>query len=328
MVRVTALGSLPGTDVGAGVRVALEATPDLAWLPEFPHRGPWAALPGRATAFLSGLGAELAAGEWKLASVPGVDQRRARAALADDLSHLEEAGDGFTGRLKVAVPGPWTTAASLFLPLGGRVLGDRGARADVAASLVEGVKEVVTAIERRLPGVEVVVQVDEPSLPAVLAGRVPTEGGFFRHRSVTPQEVAEALAQVAGLAPATVLHCCAPGVDIALVTGSGRHGAGFGGVSLDVTLLGSGDLDAVSAAVEAGREVYLGVLGATEQTSVDVAVRRTLTALGRLQLGPALADRLWLTPTCGLAATPVSGVTPLLDALRRAAPLVDEALRN
>ena len=42
----------------------------------------------RALGLLDGLGAELSAGEWRLAAVPGVDQRRARAALRDDLDVL------------------------------------------------------------------------------------------------------------------------------------------------------------------------------------------------------------------------------------------------
>ena len=37
MTGVTGLGSLPGTDVGAAVRLALEDA-DLPWLPELPAR--------------------------------------------------------------------------------------------------------------------------------------------------------------------------------------------------------------------------------------------------------------------------------------------------
>lgn len=330
MTRVTALGSLPGTDVGGGVRLALEATPDLPWLPEFPARGPWAAIPGRGTALLEGLGAELVAREWRLAAVPGLDQRRARATLRDDLDVLEENAAGLSGAFKVAVPGPWTMAASLFRPLGGRVLGDRGARADVAESLAEGVRGFVGEVARRLPGVEVVLQVDEPSLPAVLAGSVPTEGGFFRHRAVGEQEVAERLAEFAGLVPRTVVHSCAPRVPVGLLTRGGPDGAGFGAVSLDATLLQGGDRDALAAAVEAGREVYLGVLAASslEPRAVDLAARRAIDLLRPLELGDVLADRLWLTPTCGLAGAPVPDVPRILEALRRAAEHVDDAIRR
>ena len=68
-MRTSAIGSLPGTDLGAGVRLALEAV-SVPWLPEFPARGPWAGMVGRALGLLDGLGAELSAGEWRLAAVP------------------------------------------------------------------------------------------------------------------------------------------------------------------------------------------------------------------------------------------------------------------
>ncbi len=323
MTRVTGLGSLPGTDPAGGVRLALEATPDLPWLPEFPARGPWAGLLGRAAGLLEGLGAEWLAGEWRLASAPGRDQRRARATLRDDLDVLEENAQGLTGPLKLQVPGPWTVAASLLRPLGGRVVGDRGARADVAASLAEGARGLVAEVARRLPDVAVVLQVDEPSLPAVRAGAVPTEGGYFRHRAVDDQELSGWLAEFAAAADRAVVHCCAPGLPVGLVTA-----AGFSGVSLDASLLGPADLDAVAVAVEAGRELWLGVLGATEPPSVDVATRRAVEALRPLELGDVLADRLWLTPTCGLAAAPVPAVPRVFEALRRAADHVDEALRS
>ena len=100
--------------------------------------------------------------------------------------------------LKVAVTGPWTLAASVFRPLGGRVLADRGARRDVAQSIAAGVRDLVADVERRLPGVEVLVQVDEPALPAVLAGAVPTEGGYFRHRAVDRPEAVELLRELGG----------------------------------------------------------------------------------------------------------------------------------
>lgn len=327
MVGVTGLGSLPGTDVGAGVRLALEAAPGLPWWPEFPDRGPWAGIIGRGAALLAGLAAGLSAGEWRLSAHAGVDLRRARAALRDDLDVLEENAHGWSGPLKLQVAGPWTLSAALFRPLGGRVLGDRGARADVAQSLAQGTSDLVADLAGRFPEAELVLQVDEPSLPAVLAGGVPTEGGFFRHRSVGAPEAAAHLELLSGLAPRSVVHCCAPGVPIGLLTTGGPDGAGFGAVSLDATLLRPTDLDAVAAAVEAGAGLYLGVLSAHEEPSVDLAVRRTLDALRPLELGDVLADRLWLTPACGLSSAPVPRVPRIFDALRRAAVLADERLR-
>ncbi len=321
-MRTTALGSLPGTDVGAGVRLALEAV-DLPWLPEFPDRGPWAGMVGRALGALDGLGAEALAGEWHLAAVPGLDQRRARAALRDDLDVLEEHAQGLAGPLKVSVCGPWTLAASTLLPRGGRVLGDRAARRDLAQALASGVRGLVGEVERRVPGVNVVVQLDEPSLPAVMAGAVPTEGGFYRHRSVDRPEAAEVLRAMGGHA----LHCCAPGLDLDLVLR--RHGAGLAAVSVDQELLTRHDWDVLGPAMEAGSELWLGCVPTASggpAPSADALTRRVLAALRPLELGPALVERVTLTPACGLAGWPAGEVSALLRALRTTASRLDDEL--
>lgn len=320
-MRTSAIGSLPGTDLGAGVRLALEAV-SVPWLPEFPARGPWAGMVGRALGLLDGLGAELSAGEWRLAAVPGVDQRRARAALRDDLDVLEEDAQGLTGPLKVAVTGPWTLAASVFRPLGGRVLADRGARRDVAQSIAAGVRDLVADVERRLPGVEVLVQVDEPALPAVLAGAVPTEGGYFRHRAVDRPEAVELLRELGG----HVLHCCAPGLDVGLVLGP--HGAGFTGVALDQDLLSRAAWDALAPLVEDGKELWLGAAPTASGVplSADALTRRVLGALRPLELGPVVLDRVVLTPACGLAGWTPAAVSAVLRALRTTAERMDEEL--
>ena len=320
-MRTSAIGSLPGTDLGAGVRLALEAV-SVPWLPEFPARGPWAGMVGRALGLLDGLGAELSAGEWRLAAVPGVDQRRARAALRDDLDVLEENAQGLTGPLKVAVTGPWTLAASVFRPLGGRVLADRGARRDVAQSIAAGVRDLVADVERRLPGVEVLVQVDEPALPAVLAGAVPTEGGYFRHRAVDRPEAVELLRELGG----HVLHCCAPGLDVGLVLGP--HGAGFTGVALDQDLLSRAAWDALAPLVEDGKELWLGAAPTASGVplSADALTRRVLGALRPLELGPVVLDRVVLTPACGLAGWAPAAVSAVLRALRTTAERMDEQL--
>lgn len=320
-MRTSAIGSLPGTDLGAGVRLALEAV-SVPWLPEFPARGPWTGMVGRALGLLDGLGAELSAGEWRLAAVPGVDQRRARAALRDDLDVLEENAQGLTGPLKVAVTGPWTLAASVFRPLGGRVLADRGARRDVAQSIAAGVRDLVADVERRLPGVEVLVQVDEPALPAVLAGAVPTEGGYFRHRAVDRPEAVELLRELGG----HVLHCCAPGLDVGLVLGP--HGAGFTGVALDQDLLSRAAWDALAPLVEDGKELWLGAAPTASGVplSADALTRRVLGALRPLELGPVVLDRVVLTPACGLAGWTPAAVSAVLRALRTTAERMDEEL--
>jgi hypothetical protein len=150
---------------------------------------------------------------------------------------------------------------------------------------------------------------------------------------VEEAEASELLALFSGLTPDALVHCCAGDVPVGLLAsgrpGAGRDGAGFAGISLDASLLERPGWDAVSAAVEDGRTLYLGVLDpASEVTGPDPVVRRTLGWLRPLELGPALADRLWLTHTCGLAGAASGQVRGQLEALRRAAEHIDEALRG
>ncbi len=87
----TGLGSLPGTDPAEAARLVLGELPDLPFLPELPGRGAVADLTGRTCALLVDLPVDLQPGGWRLVERPGRDQRRAEDALARDLDALEEA---------------------------------------------------------------------------------------------------------------------------------------------------------------------------------------------------------------------------------------------
>jgi methionine synthase II (cobalamin-independent) len=256
---------------------------------------------GRAVALLSGLGADLQPAGWRLTDSPGVDHRRAVSLLGQDLDRFEEETQGFTGCVKVQVAGPWTLAATVERPRGDRVLADHGARRELAESLAEGLGDHLAALRRRLPGASLVVQLDEPALPAVLAGSVPTASGFHRHRSVDAPGAAPALEWVlsavraAGAEP--VVHCCAADVPFDLLSRAGAPG-----LSVDLDRLDAAGYDAVAAALEAGRRVLLGVVPSTrpaaepDERSVTGRVERFLDMLG-LEPGPNLG----ITPSCGLA---------------------------
>ncbi len=338
MVTFTGVGSLPGTDFDAATRMTFDKVPDLPYLPELPARGPWADMIGRGLGLPGGLPAELAAGEWRLSDAPGIDQRRSRATWRDDLDRLEEAAQGFTGRFKVAITGPWTLATRLGVAGAGKVLADPGARRDLAQSLAEGAGELLVDLSRRLRGARLVLQVDEPSLPAVAAGAVPTPGGFFRHPAVDLPEICRALGWIAaeparrGLEAATVLHSCAPwpgGWPLASLLRADPTSAGFGGVSLDLDQLGAADWDALAAAAEADGTLYLGCLptvGAPRPLGVDPVRRRVLEAVERIGAGPAVAEALVLTPACGLAGWTPSEVSRGFEVLARVAGQVSAEL--
>ncbi|MER7456270.1 methionine synthase [Micromonospora sp. NPDC126480] len=301
----TGIGSLPGTDIAEAQRIVLGELPALPHLPELPARGPGAELIGRTAGLLVELPVELYAARWRVAPRPGRDLRRARDLMERDLDQLAEQAETYAGPVKVQVGGPLTLAASLELPIGGRMIRDPGAVRDLTGSLAEGVREHVAAVARRLPQASVLLQIDEPSLPAVLAGRVATESGFGTYRAVEPGVAAALLGDVVQAAGVpVVVHCCAPEVSLEVV-----RQAGAVGVALDLGLVT--DLDRLGEAIDAGLGLLAGAAptqppsAGRAPTSAQVAdrVRQLWDRLGFPRR--RLAEQVVVTPACGLAnATP------------------------
>jgi methionine synthase II (cobalamin-independent) len=304
-VIATGIGSHPGDDAHAyaeAVRVVLgELAPPagLPYVPELPGRGATATMTGRAVALATDLAFDLQPAGWRVTDAEGVDRRRARSLLAQDLDQVEEQSQGYVGPFKTQVAGPWTLAATVERPRGDLALADVGLRRELAQALAEGVRRHVGDLRRRLPGVDRwVVQVDEPALPAVLDGRVPTASGFHRHRSVEPAGASEALGWVldavreAGAEP--WVHCCAADVPLALL-----RGAGAAGVAVDLALVGAEGHDQLAEALEAGESVALGVVPADGEADEGVVVERVHRWLDMLGLEPT--GGLAVSPACGLA---------------------------
>jgi methionine synthase II (cobalamin-independent) len=318
---------MPGADTAAfdeAVKVVLGELPDLPHLPEVPGRGPQADMTARTLAVVADLDADLQPAGWRLTGstgAPGLDHRRARSLLAQDLDTVEEQAQGLDGRFKVQVTGPWTLAATVERPRGDRVLADHGARRELAEALAEGVRDHVADVRRRLPDADVVVQVDEPALPAVLAGAVPTASGFHRHRSVDAAGASPALewvlAAVSDAGATPVVHCCARDVPVRLLTG-----AGAAGVSVDLDVLSVSAYDDLAGLLEEERPVHLGVVPtrrpATAPTQTSV-VERVLRWLEMLGLDPETAPSLVLTPACGLAGADLAWAREALGLCRGAA---------
>jgi len=307
----TGVGSLPGEDVREAVRLVLGELPDLPHLPELPARGPGADLTGRAAGLLVDLHAEVTPSGWRFVDRPGRDARRAAALLAEDLDALEEFAGEYAGPLKVQVAGPWTIAATVELKYGDKALADPGACRDIVASLAEGVAGHVAEVRRRVPGAEPVVQLDEPALPGVLSGTVPTASGFGRLPAVEQPVAGQALRTVVAAAGVPVLvHCCALDVPLPLLAK-----AGVAGVSFDLSLLGPHQEESVGELVEAGVALFAGVVPALDATLSDL--RGTVAGVTRLwrRLGfapAALARSVVVTPTCGLAGASPSHVRAAL----------------
>ncbi|MBW3085839.1 hypothetical protein KEM60_02050 [Austwickia sp. TVS 96-490-7B] len=349
MTAASALGSWPGND-NAALREAVHVVrdvltddsvtgrPGVPYLPEMPGRGPGADMIGRAAGLLVELPVDVQPSGWRFVDRPGRDVSRAQAFLNADLDELAEAYDGYVGPVKFQVCGPLTLAAQVRLHRGERAIVDPGACHDIAASLAEGLRGHLRDVRRLLPGVHPIIQLDEPSLPAALSGEFATSSGFGRIRAVDAGEVVALLGVVVAAArqhtrpePSTdqeqdangvIVHCCAPRPPIALL-----REAGVDAVSLDVGLLGPGGWESVAVAVEAGTQVWAGLLdvGGIGESPALVAAP-LLRAWRELGLHADLLNQVVVTPTCGLAAaSPAGAVQAHQDLMRVAAEVAAAA---
>lgn len=314
----TGLGSLPGTEADEAVRLVLGEVPDLPYLPELPARGLGADMIGRTGCLLLDLPLDWQPHGWTLTSRAGRDAGRAQDWLHRDLDAITEQGQGLPV-LKVQVCGPMTLAAAIELPNLHKVLTDHGAFRDLIESLADGVRAHLAELASRLPGTAIVLQVDEPSLPLVLGGGVPTPSGYGTVRALEPQLARQALTKVLAVAEPgrRAVHCCAPGAPLELIADAGADA-----VAIDRSLLGTADLDALGTLVERGGSVWLGVLPATDPgtaTSIDVRTARSSidsvwNALGFTQ--EQLATQLVPTPACGMAGASPSYARRAMKVLR------------
>jgi hypothetical protein len=352
----TGAGSMPGTDPAEALRVILGELPDLPFLPELPARGPGADMLGRTAALLVGMPVETAPSGWRLTAREGRDVRRARGFLSHDLDALEEIAAGYQGPFKIQVCGPWTLAASIELASHHPALADPGAARDLAGSLAEGVAAHTAEIAKRLPGARILLQLDEPALPAVLAGTVPTASGYGRLPPVDAAAAADGIRGVLGAPPESfgIVHCCASGAPLHLLGAAGAHG-----VSFDLSLLGRREEEAVAELAEGGVGLLAGAVpavprgeagaddidherlrerdpgrqanlaGGAAPETVHAVVARVAGMWRRLGLPPQwCAERVVLTPACGLAGAPPGYARAALARCRDAARAVREELES
>ncbi|MGP4006427.1 methionine synthase [Streptomyces sp. 4N124] len=318
------MGAMPGGDAREAVKTVTGSLEDFPFLAELPARGPGADMIGRTAGLLVEMYARVEPSGWRIGDRPGRDTKRARSWLGQDLDALEEFTQGYEGQLKVQAVGPWTLAAALELKNGESVLSDVGACRDLAGSLAEGLREHLAEVQRRVPGAQLVLQLDEPSLTAVLRGQVKTASGYRTHRAVDRQIVEAGLREVAGVHAGgpVVVHSCAPDVPFALL-----RRAGMTAISFDFSLLTERDDDVIGEAVEGGTRLFAGVVPGTDGPLSDPAgsVMGVRTLWRRLGLSPALlAEAVTVTPACGLAgASPDYARKALAHCVQAARSLAD-----
>jgi hypothetical protein len=277
----TGVGSMPGTDARAAIRSVREAlatdgaVPHLA---ETPQRGPGADMIGRAMGLLIGVwpswAVETTATGWRVADAAGREVRQARSYLTEDLDLLEELYDGWRGPLMLPLAGPWTLAAEVELRSGERMLRDPGAVRDLVESLAEAAANYARDVRHRVPEATPVLQLDEPALPTVLAGGVPTQSGAHRYRSVDRAVVRTALTAIVDrLAQEQVevmVHCCASAVPYELLRESG-----VAGIGIDFRLLRQSEEQAFGECLDAGLRMGLGLRGVTDAVAAERRPDRT-----------------------------------------------------
>ncbi|MFD5870109.1 methionine synthase [Streptomyces sp. NPDC060322] len=326
----TGIGSMPGGDAREAAKTVTGSFADgqgMPYLAELPARGPGADMTGRTIGLLVEMYGHVEPSGWRISDRPGRDTRRARSWLGEDLDALEEFTQGYEGLLKVQAVGPWTLAAGLELRGGEAMLGDPGACRDLAGSLAEGLRSHLAEVRRRIPGAEVVLQLDEPSLTAVLLGRVRSASGYRTYRAVDRQVVEGTLREVLAVHDGglTAVHSCAPEVPFALL-----RRAGADAVSFDFSLLTEREEEAIGEAVEAGTQLFLGVVPGTDAASTALSdpggsVKEVRTLWSRLGLNPGtLSESVVITPSCGLAgASPAYARAALAHCARAAKSLAD-----
>ncbi|MFE6833574.1 methionine synthase [Streptomyces sp. NPDC057705] len=319
----TGVGSLPGGDAREAAKTVTGSFEEFPYLPELPARGPGADMIGRSLGLLVDMYAHVEPSGWRISDRPGRDSKRARSWLGEDLDALEEFTQGYTGKLKIQAVGPWTLAAALELHGGEAMLQDAGACRDLAGSLAEGLRDHLADVRKRIPGADVVLQFDEPSLTAVLLGRVRSASGYRTYRAVDRQVVEGTLRDLFAVHDGdVVVHSCAPEVPFGLL-----RRAGATGVSFDFSLLTEREDDAIGEAVEGGVKLFAGVVPGTdgplsEPAGSVMGVRKLWRRLG---LAPGtLAESVVVTPSCGLAgASPAYARAVQAHCVRAARSLAD-----
>ncbi|NLE79837.1 MAG: methionine synthase [Rhodococcus sp.] len=304
--KVTGVGSWPGTNSLESARVILGELGELPHLVELPDRGLGADMIGRAAALLVDIPLDASTTGYRITRSRGAVTKRAADLLIQDLDALEEAWEvaGFSGDqvLKVQSVGPLTLAAQVEFATGKRILTDRGAVRDFSESLGEGLSRHAAEVTRRT-GAQVVVQFDEPSLPAVLAG---TLKGRTRLETVPAVPEPEALAILDSAIDATghpvMVHCCASDLPADLLRRSSAFAIGF-----DASQLTSSGLDGIGELIDSGKELVLGLVPSLQPETVPgwrELAQPAVTLIDRLGFPrTTLRTQVAVTPTCGLAGT-------------------------
>jgi methionine synthase II (cobalamin-independent) len=156
-------------------------------------------------------------------------------------------------------------------------------------------------VARRLD-TPVVVQFDEPSLPAAVAGRLTGVTSLSPVAALEESLATTLLDTCAAAAGAEVsVHSCGSSIPWKVL----QH-SNISAVSVEAGTLDAADLDAVAEFVASGRVVMLGVVPSSappRRPAVEEVAAGVVAITDRLGFGrSALRKNIGVTPACGLAA--------------------------
>ena len=295
---------------------------------ELPARGVGADTIGRASALLVDIGIDTVPRGYRIAAGRSAVTRRAASLLDEDIDALEEAwetaglrggtadGEGasaradHTGRAAGTARRPPRHHRFRCVTRPGRVAGRRCGRPSGGGG--------PAAVH------PVVVQFDEPSLPAALEGRLT---GVTSLTPVHPVDESMAIGLlddcVSAVGADVVLHSCASGLSWKMLQRSTIHA-----VSIDVSTLTAADLDGVGEFVDSGRTVMLGVVPSTSParpTSAEEIAKSAVAVNDRLGFARSvLRERIGITPACGLAGATQEWARTAIELTQKAVDAIAE----
>lgn len=327
-VHVTAFCQFPGTDpleIHRVIRGEL-GEPNLAVLPQLVDRGVGADQVGRSATMVAEMGFELLPHGWRIGVPDGIDAHRARNLLRSDenlLADVVGAEQKVATRLKTTVLGPFSLASKLYLGNGERVQSDHGARRDVREAYAHGLGQHLQRLASITGIKDFTVQIDEPMLPKMLDGLVPTASGYRTLRSIPRSEVRagyeEFLTAVNAVAPKISVHTAVnlPAGDSLIAERIDLlHQAGIGGWVVNPTGIGHREWEQVAALVESRSRIYLQALSpGSRAPGVVEGVKTILRPWKQLGLNLKQLSQLTLMPMGSFAQSTSAQVIECLEHL-------------
>jgi hypothetical protein len=178
-----------------------------------------------------------------------------------------------------------------------------------------------------VPGARLLLQLDEPRLPAVLEGSVPSASGLNRLRAIEPGPAADGLRSIFDPADAfPLVHCCAAHPPFGIIIQSGARA-----IYLDLSRLGREDEDPLAEAAEAGTGIFAGTVQPvdSERPVASELAKRVIDLWRRLGLPSArCAEQVVIGPACGLAGVSPERAAGVLAACREAGRILPEMIEE